>query len=52
MEANGKENDGIVKPELREDFKHWLDFISMNSKFLEAERMSDEIQNKNSSQVQ
>ena len=28
----------IKKPEIRDDVKHWLDFIKLNSKFLEEER--------------
>ena len=28
----------IMKPEPREDFKHWLEFNKLNSKFLEEER--------------
>ena len=42
LENNGKEDNEITKPELRDDLKHWLDFISSNSKFLEVERVMAE----------
>ena len=29
----------IKKPEIREDFKHWLEFNKLNSKFLQEERL-------------
>lgn len=41
-EIKQNENLDISKPELREDFEHWLDFISQNSKFLENERIITE----------
>ena len=41
-EIKENENLDISKPELREDFEHWLDFISQNSKFLEGERIITE----------
>ena len=42
MKTHGKEQNEITKPELREDVKAWLDFVSMNSKFLAEERIMSE----------
>ena len=42
LKAQGKGKNDITKPELREDVKAWLDFISMNSKFLSEERLTSE----------
>ena len=42
MKTHGKGKNEITKPELREDVKAWLDFVSMNSKFLAEERIVSE----------